>query len=114
MSLPLIVSRSRRLTSSRVVWSACGRAIEVRHRRGAGGLEPTADIDAGVGFSAIVAGTGGRGRFCIPLEHLELVGVALNHEPMDWVRAFGAANLTSILCYCRHDEAFLDNEPVRC
>jgi hypothetical protein len=32
---------------------------------------------------------------------------------MDWACAFRTANLASILCHCRHGEAFLGGEPIR-
>lgn len=86
--------------------------VEVGYGGRARGLEPPANIDAGVGFTAVVARAVGRCRFGIPLEDLQLLCIALNHEPVDRVRALGAANLTSVLYYCRHDESFLDSKTI--
>jgi hypothetical protein len=65
-----------------------------------------------MGFTAVMARSGSGSGFGVPLEDLQFVRVALNHEPVNRVRTFGAANLASILCDCRHDEAFLKNKSI--
>ena len=65
-----------------------------------------------MGFAAVVARAVGRCCFGIPLEDLQFLRIALNHEPVDRVRALGAANLTSVLYYCCHVESFLDSKTI--
>jgi hypothetical protein len=89
-----------------------GGLIEVGACRGTGGFEPAGDVDAGVGFAAVVAGTAGVGGFGVPLEDLELVGGALDDEPVDGVRGFDSADLALELGYCRHVVLPLVPEPV--
>ena len=50
-------------------------------------------------FAAVMPRAKNRRVFGVPLPHLEFGGIALNHEPMDWVGALRTANLASILYY---------------
>jgi hypothetical protein len=102
--------KSRRPSCS----STCRRTVEIGARGRARSLKPTADIDAGMSFSAIMPRSRHGGLLGVPLEHLELAGIASNHEPMHWIRAFRTAHLALILCHCRHGEAFLGSRPIRC
>ena len=65
--------------------STCRGTVEVGSRRRARSLKPTADIDAGMSFSAIMPRARNGGLIEVPLEHLKLFVIATNHEPMQWV-----------------------------
>ena len=114
-TLPGVISAiASAVKSRRSCSSTCRRTIEVGSRGRARSLKPTADIDTGMRFSAIMPRSREGGLVRVPLEHLELVGIASNHEPMHWVRAFRTAHLALVLCHCRHGEAFLGRRPIRC
>ena len=62
----------------------------------AGGFEPAADVDLGVGFAAIVACAGRTSGFLGPLEDGQLRAVAVDDEPADGILALLTADFTSI------------------
>src|SRR5580658_2992970 len=71
------------------------RQTEVTVSR-AGGFEPAADINLGVGFAAIVARAGRIGGFLGPLEDGQLRTVAVDDEPAHGILALLTADFTSI------------------
>jgi hypothetical protein len=63
---------------------------------GAGGFEPAADVDLGVGFAAIVARAGRVGGFLGPLEDGQLRTAAVDDKPANGIPILLAADFTSI------------------
>ena len=60
------------------------------------GFKPAAEVNLGMGLSAIMAGMRGVGGFPGPFEDGQLRVAAMNHNPAGRMFAFFAANLTSI------------------
>jgi hypothetical protein len=81
------------------------RSRELRLRGRANRLEPAANVDLRMGFSAEMAGSGCVRRIAIPLEHGEIGITALDHEPVIWVIRDPATNFASELlqgCHAMH------------
>lgn len=76
-----------RRTGPSLVINSCLAAIR---------LEPTADIDLGVGFAAVVARAPLVGGFLVPLENRQLFITTVDHNPPHGILAFLSADFTSI------------------
>ena len=64
-------------------------------RRCAHGVKPAADVHLGVGFAAVMPGSGRCGSLRIPAVHGKLGISTLNHEPVDGVTCHDSTDFTS-------------------
>src|SRR5215472_7294491 len=79
-----------------------GDTCEIWPSRGAGRVQPPADVHLGMRLPAIMPGTFRACRHRIPLHDRQLPAVALNDEPVVRMRTHRAAHLTPKLRNCRH------------
>ena len=77
--------------------------LEIWLGRGADGIEPAADIDLGVGFSAEMPGSIRVRVVFVPAEHCELNVAALNYEPVHRVVGDRTADFASEFLKRGHD-----------
>ena len=75
---------------------------KVRLRRRTCRLKPSADVNLGMGFSAIVPCPSRIGRFGVPFDNSEVRASALNHEPVSGICGYYSANFTTEFAYRCH------------
>jgi hypothetical protein len=93
--------------------------LEAWLRRGTHRIEPAADVNLGVSFSAVVPGAGGVSDIGIPTEHGKVGIPTSDDEPVDGIASYDPADLTSVFLQSCHgffrDPALLTSRsrPVR-
>jgi len=79
-----------------------GRLLETWLWRRAHRVEPATDVYLGVGFAAVMPGSGGVRGLGVPAIHSEIGIPASNHEPMDRAGGHESTDLTSEFLQCCH------------
>jgi hypothetical protein len=75
---------------------------KVRFRRRTYGFEPSADVNLGMGLSAVVPGPSRIGRLGAPFHNSEVRVSAFNHEPVNGIGGYYSADFTTEFAYRCH------------
>ena len=76
--------------------------LEARLRRGTHGIEPAADVYLGMGFTAVMPGSGRIGGLRIPSVDRKIRISAPNHEPVRGISGHKSTDFTSEFLQRRH------------